>query len=319
MIGTDLELLLLGSVAELATALAAVEDAETASLTTELVHRVEEGKRPFLERLGAARALALLGDPRIDPLRPRMVPVAAGPFQMGMDPNDADRVGREFDLPREWLLKACPRHNVQLDDFEIGRFPVTQLEWAEFVAATGFEPLPTGWSSARPPRGRENHPVHGVGFDAALAFCAWLSGEVGLRYRLPTEPEWERAARGSRDAAYPWGDAFDPRAANTREAGIGETTPVGLFPAGRSSAGAFDMAGNVEELTGTLYRLYPGAALEDPEEGTYPVSRGGCYALDADLARCDRRHGPGFGGVVGFRLARSRPGGLASEAGGAEA
>jgi formylglycine-generating enzyme required for sulfatase activity len=141
-----------------------------------------------------------------------------------------------------------------------------------------------------------------------LAYCDWLSRETGLRYRLPTEAEWEKAARGPDGRAHPWGDAFDPRRANTREAGIGETTPVGVFPEGASPYGALDMAGNVEECTGSLYRLYPGSPVQDPEEGSYLVTRGGCFALDGDLARCDRRHGLPFAPAAGFRLARSRAG-----------
>jgi formylglycine-generating enzyme required for sulfatase activity len=139
-----------------------------------------------------------------------------------------------------------------------------------------------------------------------LTYCAWLSRETGLRYRLPTEAEWEKAARGTDGRAHPWGDAFDPRRANTREAGIGETTPVGSFPDGASPYGALDMAGNVEECTGSLYRLYPGSRVSDPEAGSYLVTRGGCFALDGDLARCDRRHGLPFAPAAGFRLARSR-------------
>jgi formylglycine-generating enzyme required for sulfatase activity len=299
--------LLSGCVPDVEDALARVAEGERPGLARALVALVEDRKRPLLERIGAGTALALLGDPRLAARAPTMRLVPGGRFLRGATPAQAEAVAREYDLPLSWLAKACPQDELELDPFEIARFPVTQQEWAEFVAAAGGAgERPRGWAGARPPRGRENHPVHGVSHDAMLAYCDWLSGETGLRYRLPTEAEWEKAARGSDGRAYPWGERFDPRCANTREAGIGDTTPVGVFPAGASPCGALDMAGNVEECTGSLYRLHPGSPLRDPEEGSYVVTRGGCYALDGDLARCDRRHGLPFAPAVGFRLARSR-------------
>lgn len=282
----------------------------------ELLRVLEDEKRPLDERLAAGGALSVLGDPRLDALRPAMQLVPGGVFRMGMREEELPAVAREFDIPEEWLRKACPQHLVELAPFEIGRFPVTNGEWACFLERSGGGERPSGWSGARPPAEAANHPVSGISCDAALAYCAWLSRETGLRYRLPTEAEWERAARGLDARAYPFGDAFDPRCANTREAGVGGTTPVGAFPAGVSPCGALDLAGNVEEYTGSIYRLYPEAPLSDPDEGGYRVTRGGCFALDGDLARCDRRHGTPFAGCVGFRLARSRASaGLVSDAG----
>jgi formylglycine-generating enzyme required for sulfatase activity len=272
----------------------------------DLLRILEDEKRGLEERLAAGRSLSELGDPRLDPLRPAMQLVPGGAFLMGMREEDVPAVAREFDIPADWLRKACPQHEVELAAFEIGRFPVTNGEWACFLERSGGGERPAGWAGARPAPELANHPVFGISCEAALAYCAWLSRESGLRYRLPTEAEWERAARGRGGRAYPFGDAFDPRCANTREAGVGGTTPVGAFPGGVSPCGALDLAGNVEEYTGTLYRLYPGAPLEDPEAGSYRVTRGGCFALDGDLARCDRRHGTPFAAAVGFRLARSR-------------
>ena len=308
------ERLLSGCVPEVAAALARLGEGERPVLARALVELAEGGKRPLLERIGAGSALALLGDPRIVTRAPRMLLVPGGSFLRGMRLEQAAEVAREYDLPLSWLAKACSQQEVEVDPFEIARFPVTQQEWAEFLAHSDAGERPRGWPSARPERGRENHPVHGVSHDAMLAYCDWLSGETGLRYRLPTEVEWEKAARGPSGRAYPWGERFDPRCANTREAGVGETTPVGVFPAGASPYGALDMAGNVEECTGSLYRLYPGSPVQDPEEGSYVVTRGGCFALDGDLARCDRRHGLPFAPAAGFRLARSRASAAADEA-----
>jgi formylglycine-generating enzyme required for sulfatase activity len=298
--------LLSGSVADAEAALARVSEDERPALARALVRLIEEGKRPLLERLGAGTALALLGDPRIATRAPQMLLVPAGPFVRGLRLAEAQAAARAWDIPVSWLAKACPQRVLELDAFEIARFPVTQQEWADFLAACDAGERPPGWAGARPPRGRENHPVHGVSHDAMLAYCDWLSCETGLRFRLPTEAEWEKAARGGDGRAHPWGERFDSRCANTREAGIGDTTPVGAFPAGASPYGALDMAGNVEECTGSLYRPYPGSPARDPEEGSYVVTRGGCFALDGDLARCDRRHGLPFAPAAGFRLARSR-------------
>jgi formylglycine-generating enzyme required for sulfatase activity len=295
-----------GCVPEVEGAIERLPESECPVLARVLVHVLEDAKRPLLERLGAGTSLALLGDPRLVARAPRMVRVPGGPFLRGMRLQEIADVAREYDLPPSWLAKSCPQQELELDPFEIARLPVSQQEWAEFVASSELAERPRSWKDMRPPRGRENHPVHGISHDAMLAYCDWLSHETGLRYRLPTEAEWEKAARGSSGRAYPWGERFDARCTNTREAGIGDTTPVGAFPTGVSPFGALDMAGNVEECTGSLYRLYPGSAVEDPAEGTYFVTRGGCFALDGDLARCDRRHGLHLSPAAGFRVARSR-------------
>jgi formylglycine-generating enzyme required for sulfatase activity len=298
--------LLSGSAARAARAASRLAEPEREEAVRAALRLVEEEKVPLETRLGAGTALAALGDPRLDALRPTLLRVPAGPFAMGMGEEEVPRVALEFDIPPEWLRKACPRHSVVLPAFEIGRFPVTNGEWALFAERSGHAEPPASYRGQGSPAGRENHPVWGVSFEGALAYCDWLSRETGRRYRLPTEAEWEKAARGGDGRAYPWGDVFDPRCANTREAGIGDTTPVGVFPAGASPCGALDLAGNVEELTASLYRLYPGSPATDADEGSYRVTRGGCFALDGDLARCDRRHGTPFAGPLGFRLARSR-------------
>ena len=88
---------------------------------------LEDEKRPLDERIDAGTRLARLGDPRIDPLRPALVLVPGGPFPMGMREEDVRAVAREFDIPEAWLAKACPRHEVDLAPFEIGRFPATAI------------------------------------------------------------------------------------------------------------------------------------------------------------------------------------------------
>jgi formylglycine-generating enzyme required for sulfatase activity len=123
---------------------------------------------------------------------------------------------------------------------------------------------------------------------------------------LPTEAEWECAARGPSRSEYPFGDEFDPGKCNTIEAAIGGTTPVDRYPDGASAYGVFDLAGNVEEWTSSFNIPYPGGETVDDDLSRhlgprYRVLRGGSFALGGDLGRCARRHGPHPGSPFRFR------------------
>jgi formylglycine-generating enzyme required for sulfatase activity len=282
---------------------------ERDALVGALLALVERGGRPLLERISAGNALGLLGDPRIDPRRPAMCRVAAGRFWMGTERADAEGIARRHGIPVAWMLKSTPLHEVELDGFEIARLPVTESEYQAFARDTGYWELPAHWRDGAPPAYRANHPVHGVGWQGARLYAEWLSERTGSPFRIPTEAEWEKAARGTDRRAYPWGERFDASRCNTREGGVGSTTPVGTYPDGAAACGALDLAGNVEEVVADLYWPYPGSELDDPDYGSYRITRGGVFSLDADLARCDRRHGEPFAAAVGFRVARSAPGG----------
>ena len=289
--------------------LEAVLDAQTPSARERLVEPllafIADATRPLLARISAGNALGLLGDPRIDALAPRMCRVPAGSFWMGTDEAEVIPAARRWGIPEAWLEKSTPRHRVDLDAFEVAVHPVTEAEWARFLAETGVDERPAHWPGLEPPRGRANHPLHGVSWRAVLLYTEWLSELTGSAFRVPTEAEWERAARGTDARAHPWGEVFSAARCNTREGGIGDTTPVGVYPDGASACGALDMAGNVEEWVADLYRPYPGTVFRDPDYGSYRMTRGGVWTLDGDLARCDRRHGAAFAGPTGFRLARS--------------
>jgi formylglycine-generating enzyme required for sulfatase activity len=279
--------------------------AEREKLLAAALAWIADPSHPLLERISAGNLLGLLCDPRIDPLRPRTCRVPLGPLWMGIDEAEVPEVARRYGIPEGWMRKSTPRHRVELDAFEIGTFPVTEGEYHAFVRATGVEEVPAHWSAGAPPRYRSNHPVHGVSWQGVLLYVEWLSDATGVQWRIPTEPEWEKAARGTDGRVFPWGGHFEAQRCNTREGGVGSTTPVGIYLHGASPCGALDMAGNVEELTADLYWPYPGSRIEDPAFGSYRITRGGVFALDADLARCDRRHGTSPEGAVGFRLARS--------------
>jgi len=125
---------------------------------------------------------------------------------------------------------------------------VTNIEYARFVEATGYR-VPEYWVEGTYPTEKATHPVTGITPKDANAYCKWLSQETGKSYRLPAEWEWEWAATGPQGERYPWGDQFDKDRCNTKEAAIGETTPVGSYLAGINQYGMTDMSGNVWEIT----------------------------------------------------------------------
>ncbi|MFN8457356.1 MAG: SUMF1/EgtB/PvdO family nonheme iron enzyme [Anaerolineae bacterium] len=207
-----------------------------------------------------------------------------------------------------WLGEGKAIHQVILDAFRIARTPVTNAQYQLFVKATNHEP-PRHWEEGRPPRGQESHPVVRVSWDEAIAYCDWLSRVTGKKVTLPSEAEWEKAARGDKDQrAYPWGNEFNSTKCNTAELGLGDTTPVGIFLSGASLYGCLDMAGNVWEWTRSLYAAYP----YDPKDGREElqargarVLRGGSWLDSGVRARCAFRYGDRpylRNGLIGFRL-----------------
>ena len=239
---------------------------------------------------GVFRVPVRLVNPRaVDILEPELVCVPAGPFTMGS--NDID--------------DGKPAHTVDLPEYWIGKHPVTNEEYAQFVRATG-RAVPEGWQGNKPPSGKEKHPVVNVSWHDAVAYCRWLSEMTGKSYRLPTEAEWEKAARGTDRRQYPWGDQWDAKRCNTTEGGANSTTPVGQYPRGASPYGALDMAGNVWEWCSSLYQPYPYRAddgREDVTASAYRVLRGGSWSSDRYDARCACRYrgDPDNRYFIGFR------------------
>ncbi len=279
--------------------------AETEQLIEGMLKVCGDPAALLLARISAGHVLALLGDPRIRALEPAMCRLPLGRFEMGLNAADCPELARRYAIPLAWLLKSTPRHAVDLDAYEIGRFPVTEQEYRQFLDETQLDAWPEHWLQTPPRPERRNHPVHGVPWNAVLLYVEWLQERTGRQYRIPSEAEWERAAAGTDGRAFPWGNRFEAHRCNTREGGVGSTTPVGIYPDGMSACGALDLAGNVEELVADLYAPYPGSSYRDLEAGSYRITRGGVFCLDADLARCDRRHGTRYAGPTGFRLALS--------------
>ncbi len=256
------------------------------------------------ERAEAGSVLSAVGDERdLD----AWVPVPAGEFTMGSDDS-------------QWEDEK-PAHPVWVADFRIGAYPVTNAQYEAFVVAANHEP-PRHWRGRRAPAELRNHPVVYVSWHDANAYCAWRSQAEGQLVRLPTEAEWEKAARGPSTGSgdgrtWPWGNTFDAIKCNMNQTGIGDTSPVGIFAAGRSPYEVFDMAGNVWEWTRSAW----GENWEEPDF-TYPydpndgredqsrtdvrrVLRGGSFLYSDDLVRCAFRLRLGPGGLlnfVGFRV-----------------
>jgi formylglycine-generating enzyme required for sulfatase activity len=248
---------------------------------------------------------------------PEMVGVPAGPFLMGTSAEQVKEMLRRFNWAKEhqeqgWFKQEQPAHEVTLPAFEIGRCPVTNAEYAVFVEATG-RPAPPHWQAGRVPEALADHPVVNVTWRDAQAYVAWLGERTGAAYRLPTEAEWEKAARGQDGRLWPWGNDWDgqrPRA-NCQPSGPGATTPVGQYsPAGDSPYGAADMAGNVWEWCMTKWQEnYAKPADDDPSGNALRVLRGGSwFGPNPGIVRCaSRRWGTpgGRGDDGGFRVARS--------------
>ena len=179
-------------------------------------------------------------------LLPAFIPIPAGPFLLGTPERDLSAQAKAYGGTRESYREESPRHALALPAFEIARIPVTNALYAAFVAATGAH-APSTWRAPQPPAALGDHPVVDVSWDEANAFCGWLTtatkderrrmndeevadaslGRSSFVLRLPSEAEWERAARGIDGRTFPWGAAWDAARANTRESGIAGTPPVG--------------------------------------------------------------------------------------------
>jgi formylglycine-generating enzyme required for sulfatase activity len=231
------------------------------------------------------------------------------PFLMGTPERTLSDLARRYGGTRESYREESPQHTLQLPAFAIAQTLVTNEAYAAYIDASGWQP-PSHWRCAEPPAALRNHPVVNVSWEEALAYCTWLSGQSTLQYRLPTEAEWEYAARGTAGRTFPWGEEFDLNRANTRESGLASTSPVGSYPTGASPCGALDMAGNVWQWTSSLDKPYPYQANDGREAITASgrrILRGGCYANPQGFARsaCRFRLLPTMRNeFIGFRLVR---------------
>jgi formylglycine-generating enzyme required for sulfatase activity len=284
------------------------------SRTCEKLYRLIGCDAELGQRIKAGIILGGLGDSRI--VLDNMVPVPAGEFIRGS--NDMEE-------------QEKPEQHIFLDGFMIGKYPVTNQEYKSFISDNGYHKeefwTHEGWlwrmkeniSEPRFWRDRKwngpNFPVVGIGWYEAVAYANWLSSVSGENYRLPSEAEWEKAARGTDGKRFPWGNDFDfnKDLCNSKLLNLRKTTPVGIFPRDKSIFGCFDMAGNVHEWCADwydkdYYKIYPLENPVGPSNGSDRVFRGGSWGYGPDFCRVARRfcfppNGLRFGSV-GFRLVK---------------
>ncbi len=267
--------------------------------------------------------LAFAGCARAMSPVPETILVAAGPFVAGSERAEREAAyrlderayGHDVTRKSRWY-EGETRKTVTLPSFRIMRNPVTNAQYAAFVAATGhsapdvdretwagYRPIHPyertrrhAWIDARPPDGRSDHPVVMVSHGDAEAYAAWLGQETSVDWRLPSEAEWEKAARGADGQRFPWGEIFDPERLNSADRGPFDTVSVGRFPGGASPFGMLDAAGQVFEWTATPVG-----------RGRFIVKGGSWDDKGCGICRPAARHGRPAGIkhiLIGFRLVR---------------
>ncbi len=255
---------------------------------------------------------------------PETIDIPAGDYIAGSDRAEREAAyrldeaayGHSITRKGRWYEDEPARATRRSAAYAITRTLITNVQYAGFVRATGHRAPDVdaktwagyglihpwsrtrrhAWAGGRPPADRADHPVVLVSHSDANAYAAWLSRETGARWRLPTEAEWEKAARGTDGRRFPWGRKFDPGRLNSHDRGPGDTVPVGRFAAGASPFGLIDAAGQVFEWTATSAGggrfIVKGGSWDDKGCGICrPAAR---HSRPADLKHL----------LIGFRLVR---------------
>ncbi len=300
---------------------------------------------PVAERAAAGRTLGRLDDPRFSgPCGlPKFISLPEGEFWMGSPEEEVAQIVKA--TGRDWAKRELPRHRVAVSAFALAKYPTTNAMFAHFIEAGGYanpdwwqgipqdfwrgdgtvkdyfggkRKQPYLWDDAR--FNGANQPVVGVTWYEAVVYCRWLTATLhdGYEYRLPTEAEWEYAARGTAGRRYTWGDEWLEHCANTAALNLEQPTPVGIFPAGATPEGLLDLTGNVWEwckdwFDEKEYARRAGQVARDPQgpdKGTAKVLRGGGWGDSTEWVRCASRNYISHPDFVyyhlrGFRVARS--------------
>jgi formylglycine-generating enzyme required for sulfatase activity len=226
-----------------------------------------------------------------------MVYIPPGEFMMGQTDEEKKwligQIGEKY--YNSYYANEAPLHKVYLDGYWIGKYEVTFAQYDRYCSDIKKEkPGDEGW-------GRENRPVINVSWTDAAAYCQWFSQQTGLEFKLPTEAQWEKAARGNDQRKYPWGSREPGKDLANFSGNVGKTTPVGSYPAGASPYGLLDMAGNVWEWCGDwyeagYYKKTPQKNPVGPNSGSDRVIRGGGWSYYARDLRCAYRSsiGPSY-------------------------
>jgi formylglycine-generating enzyme required for sulfatase activity len=316
------------------------------SVRKELAGILADATVPVSNRWRAGALLSELRDPRFDvhDQTPEIIGIRGGSLQMGTPRDQIQAFVSEVarvSLPNEaqwvqqyWvttLESEAPLHVYEVSPYAIGKYPITNAQYKCFIDSNPQYHIPYAETERAilynwdvklrtHPKGRGNQPVVLVSWNDALAYCAWLNKTVGRTFRLPTEAEWEFAARGADGRLYPWGNNWDPFKANTAEQGAKGIVSVGCYPDGTSPFGLFDCTGQNWEWTSTAWgstwehpsHTYPYSidGREDQTSDQWRVVRGGSWDDVAAFARCASR-GPNTQSFrshyIGFRIAEGIP------------
>ena len=203
------------------------------------------------------------------------IEIPKGTFLIGSSPKDEEAFANER-----------PQHEIRLDTYYISKYPITVSQFQSYMKSVEnpsrqgdyFQPSPHD----DPETYLNNFPIIGVDFKEAISFCEWLGKKLGNEVRLPTQEEWEKAARGEHGRIFPWGDEFEGDRCNANN-NIGKLCSVGLFPNGASPYGVMDMCGNIWEWTSSIWQADPGTR---KDVGKFHEIRGGAFSSKPAAARC---------------------------------
>lgn len=253
----------------------------------------------WAEAQGWGASLQSVGLQRVSPVSIEWITIPAGEFLMGSDKNQDKRA---FD-------SEMPQHRLSLPTFQISKYPITNAQYQLFVDDGGYTSrwmrcwTELGWklhihekrirkSNIDATINMQDHPIVGVSWYEAVAYCNWLSIQLQRDVRLPSEAEWEKAARGANGRIWPWGNSSPTKEQCNFGGNVGRTTSVFSYPNGASPYGVMDMAGNVLEWTRSLYMPYPYHVelLEDTGLSGERTLRGGTWNLFMNDLRCAARY-----------------------------
>jgi len=251
----------------------------------------------------------------------KLIQIPKGEFIIGSTPSEVDeQIVNNPQSDKRLFERQLPQHELFLETYQISKYPITNIQFENFINDTGYKTTAqvegwgyhfdkemkqingACWNHPHGPKSninnKKNHPVVMVSWFDTQEFCRWLSKETSKEYRLPTEAEWEKAARGSKGNIWPWGNNWDQEKCNSNNQ-VGTTTEVEAYATGGDSFyGCCDMVGNVLEWTSTTigkvepwpakftYPYNPSDGREDLNSNTRRVGRGGTYQRNADFCRC---------------------------------
>ncbi len=269
-----------------------------ATVMTVLFLKNRDNSQAGAASIGGAATTATL-----PPVPEGMVPIEGGSYMMGRNLTDAEKdyTINSVGGPIKIFSYDYPAHPVEVKTFFLDKYEVSNARYFEFVRAMNHAP-PENWDGTSPPPNAEMIPVTHVNYRDATDYCRWLTAKRndGFEYRLPTEEEWEYAARG-KDAGktgarlnlYPWGDDWIDGKANTKESRLEHPRNVDSYTSGATQTGILNLSGNVFEWTRSDFNHYPGSDRQTPREtgyqGTYQVVRGGSFDYPKEYAMTTTR------------------------------